>query len=90
MSSYTSLTMTKSKKGKKGNQRKKSPSLSVGRGEKNKKGGLTAKGRKKYNRMTGSHLKAPAKTGDRHDKFCARSRSWKGPRGRQARKNWGC
>ena len=34
-------------------------SLSVGRGEKSKKGGLTAKGRKKYNNATGSNLKAP-------------------------------
>ena len=34
-------------------------SLSVGRGEKSKKGGLTAKGRAKYNRATGSNLKAP-------------------------------
>ena len=35
--------------------------LSVGRGEKLsvKKGGLTAKGRKKYNAATGSNLKAP-------------------------------
>ena len=30
-------------------------SLSVGRGEKSKKGGLTAKGRAKYNRETGSN-----------------------------------
>ena len=34
-------------------------SLSVGRGEKSKKGGLTAKGRAKYNRATGSNLQAP-------------------------------
>ena len=39
--------------------RKKGVSLSVGRGEKSKKGGLTAKGRAKYNRATGSNLKAP-------------------------------
>ena len=41
----------------------KSVSLSVGRGEKlpTKQGaGLTAKGREKYNRETGSSLKAPA------------------------------
>ena len=40
------------------------PSLSVGRGEKlsvSKGGGLTEKGRKKYNRATGSKLKAPTK-----------------------------
>ena len=39
--------------------RKKGVSLSVGRGEKSKKGGLTAKGRAKYNRATGSNLQAP-------------------------------
>ena len=38
--------------------------LSVGRGEKlpaSKGAGLTEKGRKKYNRATGSNLKAPTK-----------------------------
>ena len=40
-------------------KKRKSVSLSVGRGEKSKKGGLTAKGRAKYNRVTGSNLKAP-------------------------------
>jgi hypothetical protein len=39
--------------------RKKSVNLSIGRGEKSKKGGLTAKGRAKYNKATGSNLKAP-------------------------------
>ena len=39
--------------------RKKGVSLSLGRGEKSRKGGLTAKGRAKYNRATGSNLKAP-------------------------------
>ena len=39
--------------------KKKPPSLSVKRGEKSKKGGLTAKGRAKYNRTTGSNLQAP-------------------------------
>ena len=41
----------------------KSVNLSVGRGEKlpvSKGAGLTAKGRAKYNRETGSNLKAPA------------------------------
>ena len=49
--------------------RKKSPNLSVGRGEKlsvKKGGGLTAKGRAKTNRATGSNLKAPTKSGPRH------------------------
>ena len=40
-------------------KKRKSVSLSVGRGEKSKKGGLTAKGRAKYNRATGSNLQAP-------------------------------
>jgi hypothetical protein len=42
---------------------KKSVSLAVGRGEKlptDKGAGLTAKGRAKYNRETGSNLKPPA------------------------------
>ena len=40
-------------------RKRKQVSLSVGRGEKSKKGGLTAKGRAKYNRATGSNLQAP-------------------------------
>ena len=73
-------------------RRRKKTSLSIRRGEKNRKGGLTAKGRRKYNRATGSHLKAPNKNpkNGRHKSFCARSKGWKGPRGRQARHNWGC
>jgi hypothetical protein len=60
---------------------KKSVSLSVGRGEKlpvKEGAGLTAKGRAKYNRETGSNLKAPApnpKTDadkGRKASFCAR------------------
>jgi hypothetical protein len=71
------------------------PSLSVGRGEKlsvREGGGLTEKGRKKYNRATGSKLKAPTKdkSNPRHKSFCARSKSWKGERGRAARRRWGC
>jgi Domain of unknown function (DUF6321) len=67
--------------------------LSVGRGEKlpaSKGAGLTEKGRKKYNRATGSNLKAPTKTGPRHKSFCARSSSWTGERGKAARERWGC
>ena len=75
--------------------RKKGPNLSVGRGEKlpvSKGAGLTAKGRAKYNRETGSKLKAPTKDSEdpRHKSFCARSQSWKGERGLAARKRWGC
>ena len=51
-------------------------SLAVGRGEKlpaSKGAGLTEKGRAKYNRETGSHLKAPQpEGGSRRDSFCAR------------------
>ena len=75
--------------------KKKFPNLSVGRGEKlsvSKGAGLTAKGRAKANRATGSKLKAPTKAPKtpRHKSFCARSKSWKGERGKAARKRWGC
>ena len=78
--------------------RKKGVSLSVGRGEKSKKGGLTAKGRRKYNRATGSNLQAPVtkKSGltesekRRRKSFCARMKGVKGPlkdsKGRPTRK----
>lgn len=73
----------------------KNVKLSVGRGEKlsvKAGGGLTAKGRAKYNRATGSKLKAPTKdtSNPRHKSFCARSKSWKGERGKAARRRWGC
>jgi len=86
--------------------RRKVVSLSVGRGEKSKKGGLTAKGRAKYNRATGSNLKAPVteknptgKRAARRKSFCARMRGVKGPmkdsKGRPTRKalalrRWRC
>ena len=75
--------------------RKKSPNLSVGRGEKlpvSKGAGLTAKGRAKTNKATGSKLKAPTKDPKNtpHKSFCARSKNWKGERGKAARKRWGC
>jgi hypothetical protein len=83
---------------------RKSVSLSVGRGEKlsTKAGaGLTAKGRARYNRATGSNLKAPApnpKTkadAGRKKSFCARmgavARNAKdGERARAALKRWKC
>ena len=60
--------------------KKKGPSLAVGRGEKlpvSKGAGLTAKGRAKYNRETGSHLKAPQpEGGSRKKSFCARTVSY--------------
>ena len=56
--------------------KKGGPVLSVGRGEKlptDKGAGLTAKGRAKYNRETGSNLKAPQpQGGSRKNSFCAR------------------
>jgi hypothetical protein len=83
---------------------RKSVSLSVGRGEKQsvKAGaGLTAKGRAKYNRATGSNLKAPApnpKTkadAGRKRSFCARmapiaAKSPKGSRARASMRRWKC
>ena len=86
--------------------RKKGVSLSVGRGEKSRKGGLTAKGRAKYNRATGSNLEAPVteksptgKRAARRKSFCARMKGVKGPmkdsKGRPTRKalalrRWRC
>jgi hypothetical protein len=62
---------------------KKKVSLSVGRGEKlpiSKGAGLTEKGRAKYNRETGSNLKAPQPQGGaRKDSFCARMSGMAGP-----------
>jgi hypothetical protein len=68
---------------------KKSVSLSIGRGEKSKTGGLTAKGVAKYNRATGgnlktavttppSKLKAGSKDANRRKSFCARMSGVKG------------
>jgi len=75
------------------------PSLAIGRGEKlpAKEGaGLTAKGRAKYNRETGSNLKAPQpQGGPRRDAFCARmgpvaEKSEKGSRARASMQRWNC
>ena len=84
--------------------KKKSVSLAVGRGEKlpaSKGAGLTAKGRAKYNRETGSNLKAPApnpKTkadAARKKSFCARmgavaAKAKDGERAKAALKRWKC
>lgn len=76
--------------------------LSIKKGEKkptNQGAGLTAKGRAKVNRETGSHLKPPQASGPRHDSFCARMSGMKGPmkdeKGRPTRKaaslkSWHC
>jgi hypothetical protein len=86
---------------------KKQVNLSVGRGEKlpvSKGAGLTAKGRAKYNRETGSNLKAPApnpKTDAdkaRKKSFCARMSGMKGATSKNgeltrkgaALKRWNC
>lgn len=83
---------------------RKSVSLSVGRGEKqpvSKGAGLTAKGRAKYNRETGSKLKAPApspktkKDAARKKSFCARMApiakdSPRGSRARASMRRWKC
>jgi hypothetical protein len=75
-------------------------SLAVGRGEKlpTKQGaGLTAKGRAKYNRETGSHLQAPQpQGGSRKNSFCARMSgvvkhaSGDAPRAKASLKRWKC
>ena len=62
---------------------------------------MTAKGVAKYNRRTGgnlktavttppSKLKAGSKAAKRRKSFCARSKSWTGPRGKAARRRWNC
>jgi hypothetical protein len=75
------------------------PSLAIGRGEKlsaDRGAGLTAKGRAKYNRETGSNLKAPQpQGGGRRDSFCARmgpvaEKSEKGSRSRASMQRWNC
>ena len=75
-------------------------SLAIGRGEKlpvSKGAGLTQKGRDKYNRETGSHLKAPQpQGGSRKDSFCARMSgvvkhaSGDAPRAKASLKRWKC
>ena len=75
------------------------PSLAIGRGEKlpaSQGAGLTAKGRAKYNRATGSNLKAlQPEGGPRRDSFCARMgpvarKSDPGSRARASMKRWNC
>jgi len=83
---------------------KDNPSLSVGRGEKlpvSQGAGLTAKGREKYNRETGSNLKAPApnprtdKDAARKKSFCARMagvvrKSKNSERAKASMRRWKC
>jgi hypothetical protein len=69
---------------------KKQVNLSIGRGEKSKSGGLTAKGVAKYNKATGSNLqtavttapsklKPSSKDANRRKSFCARMSGMQGP-----------
>jgi len=83
---------------------KDNPSLSIGRGEKlpvSQGAGLTAKGRAKYNRETGSNLKAPApnprteKDAARKKSFCARMagvvrKSKNSERAKASMRRWKC
>ena len=83
---------------------RKSVSLAVGRGEKlpvSKGAGLTAKGRAKYNRATGSKLKPPAPTPKtdadkgRKANFCARmggvvAKSKNAERAKASMRRWKC
>lgn len=74
--------------------------LSIGRGEKlptSQGAGLTAKGREKVNRATGSNLKPPQpQGGSRKDSFCARMSgvvkhaSGDAPRAKASLKRWKC
>ena len=99
-SEYTESNVGKKSYGKLPEKLKEGgPSLSVGRGEKlpaEKGAGLTAKGRAKYNRETGSNLKAPQpQGGPRKDSFCARMEpiaksSERGSRARASMKRWNC
>jgi hypothetical protein len=83
---------------------KKNVSLSVKRGEKlpvSKGAGLTEKGRAKYNRQTGSNLKAPAPSPKtkadegRKKSFCARmapiaEKAGDGSRAKASMQRWKC
>ena len=61
--------------------------------------GMTAKGVRAYRRRNpGSKIKTAvtgkvkrgSKAAKRRKSFCARSRSWTGPRGKAARRRWKC
>ena len=58
----------------------KRKSVSMNKEDKNPSGGLSAKGRQKYNRETGSNLKPPQpEGGSRKKSFCARMSGARGP-----------
>lgn len=60
--------------------------------------GMTAAGRRRYNKKNNSNLKAPvtgkvkagSKAAKRRKSFCARSKGWTGERGKAARRRWKC
>ena len=76
----------------------KKKGVSMTKADKNPTGGLSEKGRRKYNRATGSNLKRPvtgkvkrgSKAAKRRKSFCARMSGVKGPmkdsKGRPTRK----
>jgi hypothetical protein len=58
----------------------KKKGVSLRKEHKNPEGGLSEKGRKYYNKKTGSNLKAPQpEGGSRKKSFCARMSGVKGP-----------
>ena len=75
-------------------------SVSLTKEDKSEAGGLSPTGREKYNRETGSNLKAPQpEGGKRKDSFCARMGGVKGPmhddkgeptRKKKALDRWNC
>ena len=88
----------KASSSKKAAPKKKGVSLKMGK-HKSRKGGLTKAGREKYNRETGSNLKAPQPGGGKRKKsFCARMSGVKGPTSKKGKptrkglalKRWKC
>ena len=82
------MAIRRTTKGKKANYRPTS-----------KGAGMTARGVRAYRRANpGSKLKTAvtgkvkrgSKAAKRRKSFCARSRSWTGPRGKAARRRWRC
>ena len=72
-------------------KKKKSVSLSVKKGEKlpaSKGAGLTAKGRAKYNKATGSKLKAPQPGGGKRKKSYSADEADQTPAEKRAAMTW--
>ena len=97
------LDKRKKKKRKKSNEPRKT-TKGKGRNFRTVKegAGMTAKGVKEYRRKNPgsklktavttppSRLKKGSKAAKRRKSFCARSKGWKGERGRAARRRWKC